>query len=72
MSVQAVILSQHGVILQDRLLNEQERLQDRLQKALELRLHPKTCVDTTTVADKIMTMFDDMLQASSVQWLMQG
>ena len=51
-------------VSQDRLLNEQKGLQDRLQKALEHRLHPKTSVDTTTVADKIISMFDDMLQAS--------
>ena len=46
-------------------MQEQQHLQDRLQKALEIHLHPKTSVDTTTVADKIIRMFDDMLQVSA-------
>ncbi|KAK9822938.1 hypothetical protein WJX74_006652 [Apatococcus lobatus] len=45
-----------------RLLEEQQGLQDQLKKALELHLHPKTSVDTATVVDKIISMFDDMLQ----------
>ena len=54
-------------LLQDRLLNEQKGLQDRLKQALQLRLHPKTSVDTETIADKIIGMFDDMLEASVYQ-----
>lgn len=50
--------------LQTRLLEEQQGLQDRLKKALQLHLHPKTSVDTTTVADKIVSLFDEMLQVS--------
>ncbi|KAK9822894.1 hypothetical protein WJX74_001716 [Apatococcus lobatus] len=51
----------------DRLMQEQQGLQDRLQKALELHLHPKTSVDTTTVADKIIRMFDDMLRGKQIE-----
>ena len=43
---------------------EQRGLQDQLKKALELHLHPKTSVDTATIADKVISMFDDILQAS--------
>ncbi|KAK9866453.1 hypothetical protein WJX84_009890 [Apatococcus fuscideae] len=50
-----------------RLLEEQQGLQDRLKKALELHLHPKTSVDTATVADKIISMFDDMLQGKVIE-----
>ena len=46
-------------------MQEQEHLQVRLQKALKIHLHPKTSVDTTTVADKIVRTFDDMLQVSA-------
>lgn len=48
---------------QDKLLLEQEGLRDQLKQALELHLHPKTSVDTATIADKVVSMFDDILQA---------
>lgn len=30
---------------------------------MALHLHPKTSVDTATIADKVVAMFDDILQA---------
>ena len=56
-----------GHCMQDRLLQEQQALKDRLKKAVELHLHPKTSVDTATIADKVISMFDDMLQVMSGQ-----
>ena len=60
----AILRVTFGLKLQDRLLSEQERLQSRLQQALGLRIHPTTSVDTATIADKIINMFDAMLEAS--------
>lgn len=51
--------------VQESLEKEQQALQDQLKKALQLHLSPKTSVDTATVADKIITMFDDMIQVRS-------
>ena len=56
-----------GLHLQAKLLEEQQSLQDRLKKALELHLHPKTSVDTATVAEKIIDMFDGMLQVGVIR-----
>ena len=49
-------------VMQEQLVKQQQALQDQLQKALQLHLTPKTSVDTATVADKIISMFDDMIQ----------
>ncbi|KAK9822974.1 hypothetical protein WJX74_010416 [Apatococcus lobatus] len=51
----------------EKLLREQQGLQDQLKKALELHLHPKTSVDTETIADKVVSMFDDILQGKTVE-----
>ncbi|KAK9850625.1 hypothetical protein WJX84_003967 [Apatococcus fuscideae] len=59
---------QEKILLEkERLLAEQQGLQDRLKKALELHLHPKTSVDTATIAEKIVFMFDDILQGKPVE-----
>ncbi len=52
-------------VLQEHLVKQQQALQDQLQKALQLHLTPKTSVDTATVADKIISMFNDMIQVSA-------
>lgn len=49
-------------------MKEQQALQDQLKKALQLHLEPKTSVDTATVADKIINMFDDMIQVIGHTW----
>ncbi len=49
-------------VMQEDLVKQQQALQDQLQKALQLHLTPKTSVDTATVADKVISMFDDMIQ----------
>ena len=39
-------------------------MQDQLKKALQLHVTPKTSVDTATIADKIVNMFDEMIQVA--------
>lgn len=58
--------------LQDKLLLEQQGLRDQLKKAMELHLHPKTSVDTATIADKVISMFDEILQARRLPHLQMG
>ncbi len=51
--------SLHG---QEGLMKEQQALQAQLTKALQLHVKPKTSVDTATIADKIVNIFDEMIQ----------
>ncbi len=49
-------------VFQEYLVKQQQALQDQLQKALQLHFTPKTSVDTATVADKVISMLDDMIR----------
>ncbi len=46
------------------LKSQQQALAEQLQQALALHLHPRTAVDTLTVADKAINLLDGIIQVS--------
>lgn len=55
-------LMRAGVMLQAGLERKQQALADQLKQALELHLHPRTAVDTMTVADKAINFLEKIIQ----------
>lgn len=49
-------------MVQAGLERQQQALADQLKQALELHLHPRTAVDTMTVADKAINLLEKIIQ----------
>ena len=61
-------------IVQIGLKRQQAALAEQLRQALELHLHPRTAVDTVTVADKAINVLEKIIQAHlfPFHWLEAG
>lgn len=49
-------------MVQAGLERQQQALADQLKQALELHMHPRTAVDTMTVADKAINFLEKLIQ----------